>query len=107
LCLLAICLVAAVTLALLSAFIERTGPDLVQYSNLCVPPALSDCYKPVLKGGFPVAFLFDSPGVSRERQLAFVEDELHVGALIADVAIYFVVLTALAWAFALKRSRAA
>jgi hypothetical protein len=77
--LLGLALIAAITLALVSVYVERTGPDLVQYGNLCGAAALDPCYKPALKGGFPVAYLFDAPGVSRERQLAFGEDKLHVG----------------------------
>jgi hypothetical protein len=43
----------------------------------------------VLKGGFPVSYLFDAPGISRERQLAFIEDTLHPAALVIDIAVYF------------------
>lgn len=75
-------LVSAIVLALLSVFVERTGPALAQYGD--------SIYKPVLKGGFPLAYLFDAPGVSVERQLSFGEDALFVGSLIIDIAIYFV-----------------
>lgn len=92
---------AAITLALGSAHVERIGPRLVQYGNLCGPGAADPCYQPELKGGFPVAFLFDAPGVSRERQLAFGEDKLVVGALVLDIAVYF----ALALLAALVRLR--
>ena len=74
-------LISAITLALLSVFVERVGPELAQYGD-------SD-YRPVLKGGFPFAYLFDAPGISVERQLSFVEDKLFAGALILDIAIYF------------------
>jgi hypothetical protein len=74
-------LISAIALALLSAFVERVGPELVQYGD-------SD-YKPVLKGGFPVAYLFDMPGVSVVRQLSFGEDQLFTGALMLDIAFYF------------------
>lgn len=83
-------LMAAIVLALASVHVERIGPRLVQYGNLCGPIAADPCYQPELKGGFPVAFLFDAPGVSRERQLAFGEDKLDVGALVLDIAVYFV-----------------
>lgn len=78
-------LILAITLALLSVSVERVGPEMVQYGD-------SD-YRLVLKGGFPVAYLFDAPGISVERQLTFVEDQLSVVALILDIAIYF----AIAW----------
>lgn len=84
-------LILATALALLSVLVERIGPEPVQYGNLCGAAARDPCYKPALKGGFPVAYLFDAPGVSRERQLAFGEDNLHVGALILDIAVYFAI----------------
>lgn len=85
----ALALVAAITLALLSVFVERIGPELAAYGNLCGPSTADPCYEPVLKGGFPVAYLFDAPGISVERQLAFVEDKLSAGALVLDIAFYF------------------
>jgi hypothetical protein len=86
----AMAVVAAIVLALLSVRIERTGPQQVAYSNLCGPTMSDLCYRPVLKGGFPIAYLFDAPGVSVEEQLGFGEDNLHYGALVADIALYFI-----------------
>lgn len=85
-------LISAITLAFLSVHVERIGPELVAYGNLCGPSGYDSCYKPVLKGGFPVAYLFDAPGISVERQLAFVEDELSIEALVLDIAIYFAIV---------------
>ena len=85
-------LVSAITLALLSVHVERVGPELAEYGNLCGPNAADPCLKPVLKAGFPVAYLFDAPGVSVERQLAFAEDKLVVGALLLDIAFYVVLV---------------
>lgn len=85
-------LVAATALALLSMRVQRTGPEQVVYSNLCGPTNDDLCYKPVLKGGFPVAYLFDAPGVSVEDQLAFGEDNLRTGAFALDVALYWTLL---------------
>lgn len=81
--------ISAITLAFLSVRVERIGPELAVYENLCGPSGSDFCYKPVLKGGFPAAYLFDAPGVSRERVLAFGEDKLSVGTLALDIAIYF------------------
>lgn len=89
--------ILAITLALLSVSVERVGPELVQYGD-------SD-YKPVLKGGFPIAYLFDAPGISVERQLAFVEDRLSAEALLLDIAIYFA--TALLMILVVWRARSA
>lgn len=98
-------LIAAITLALLSVRIERIGPDLVQYSNLCEPANMDLCYKPALKGGFPVPYLVDAPGISVQRQLAFFEDNLHPWALTADIALYFAILMSIVWAVRRRRSK--
>lgn len=84
--------VLASTLAILSVLVERTGPELQQYGNLCGPTSNDPCYKPVLKGGFPFAYLFDAPGISVERKLHFVEDTLRPAPLFLDIAVYFAVV---------------
>jgi hypothetical protein len=81
----------AIALALLSVY-------------LCGPSAADPCYQPVLKGGFPIAYLFDAPGVSRERQLAFVEDQLSSSALVLDIAIYFAIVLFAMLAVSRRRS---
>lgn len=85
----------AIVLALFSVRVERRGPEQVVYSNLCGPTTSDLCYKPVLKGGFPVGYLFDAAGVSREDQLAFVEDNFHRGAFAIDVAVLFAIVLAI------------
>jgi len=96
--LIGVVLVIAIALTLRSVNVEQIGPELVVYRNLCGLSGFDFCYKPVLKGGFPVAYLFDAPGIFVERQLEFFEDNLSVGALVLDVAFYFaiVLLTMLA-----------
>jgi len=84
--------VLASTLAILSVLVERTGPELEEYGNLCGPTSNDPCYKPVLKGGFPFAYLFDAPGISVERKLSFGEDTLRPVALAFDIAVHFVVV---------------
>ena len=95
--------ISAITLAFLSVYVERIGPELVEYGNMCGSSGADSCYKPVLKGGFPAAYLFDAPGISVERQLAFVEDKLYVGALVLDIAVYFAII-ALAMLVVSRRS---
>jgi hypothetical protein len=97
-------LITAILLALLSAYVERIGPELAVYGNLCGPSGSDFCYKPVLKGGFPVAYLFDMPGVSVERQLSFGEDTLSIGALVLDIAIYFATVLLVMLAVSRRRS---
>jgi hypothetical protein len=86
----------AFTLTVLSMRIQRTGPEQVVFSNLCGPTSSDLCYRPVLKGGFPVAYLFDAPGVSVEDQLAFGEDNFHPGAFVADMIAYLAIV-AIGW----------
>jgi hypothetical protein len=83
---------AALSLALLSSEIERTGPELARYGNLCGPSFGDPCLRPVLKGGFPFAYLFDAPGVSVEGKLSFGEDVLRPAPLVIDVGVYFAVI---------------
>lgn len=82
--------VLALMLTLLSSFVERIGPEVAAYGNLCGPHHNDLCYQPVLKSGYPIAYVFDAPGVSVERKLG-VEDKLSAGAFVLDIAIYFVI----------------
>jgi hypothetical protein len=90
-------LILAIALTLATVRIQRRGPEQVVFSNLCGPTASDLCYRPVLKGGFPVAYLFDTPGVSVENQLAFMEDRFRPVAFGVDVALYFATTTLVAW----------
>jgi hypothetical protein len=87
---------SACLLAVTSVLFERVGPELVQYGNLCGSGGNGPCFEPVLSGGFPLPYLFDTPGVSVERKLSFGEDTLRLGALVLDTALYFLVLLLLA-----------
>jgi hypothetical protein len=73
-------------------YVQRKGPEEVVYSNLCGPTNDDLCYKKVLKGGFPIAYLFDSPGVSVEDQLAFFEDNFRGRAFLIDFVVYLIVI---------------
>ena len=87
-------LAGAVALAALSSLIERKGPELVAYGDLCGVAGNEPCLKPVLKGGFPIAYLYDRPGVSVERKLAFVEDRLEPLAFALDVGAFWAAIVA-------------
>ena len=97
----------ASVLALLSMHIHRTGPELSKYGNLCGPTSSDPCYEPALKGGFPIAYLYDTPGVSVEHQLSLSGDMLHPAALALDVAFYFAAILFIVWmgARGLRRTR--
>jgi hypothetical protein len=91
------------TLALLSSLIQRFGPEELPYGNLCSGTGNELCMEPVLNGGFPIPFLFDAPGVSRERQLALVEDDLRKLPFVLDVAIYSFTLLLVGFCVELRR----
>ena len=78
-------------------YVQRKGPEEVVYSNLCGPTMSDLCYKKVLKGGFPIAYLFDAPGVSVEDQLAFGEDNFRGRAFLIDFAAYLAVILLGLW----------
>ena len=85
-------LISAAALAFLSVCVEQVGPEVAVYGNLCGLTVDESCYEPVLKGGFPVGYLFDAPGISVQRQLSFGEDKLIISALILNIAFYFAIL---------------
>lgn len=98
-------LMLAITLALLSALMQRIGPEELPYGNLCGRSGSELCMEPVLNGGFPFPYLFDAPGVSRERQLAFVEDDLRTPPFLLNVVVYFFVVVLVNIVVALRLSR--
>jgi hypothetical protein len=87
-----VALALACALTLTSVLVERTGPETVQSGNLCGKASDAPCYKQVLKGGFPIAYLFDASGVSVENRLAFGEDDLSLVGLALDFVIYFAIV---------------
>jgi len=86
-----VALVVAIILALVSVKIERLGPEQASYGNLCGPEQNEQCYQPVLKGGFPFAYMVDDPATSVLRQLG-PEDDLLMGPLLVDICLYFALL---------------
>jgi hypothetical protein len=84
-----IAFVSAILLTLLSSNVERTGPELVSYGNLCGPLNDRTCLEPVLNGGFPFAYVFDRPGESVERYLFLLQDEIRPLPLVLDFLVYF------------------
>lgn len=85
-------LLSALLLTGLSSNVERNGPELAAYGNLCGAEHDEPCMKQRLNGGFPWAYLFDSPGISVEGQLSFGEDEVRMYPLLADIAAYLAVI---------------
>lgn len=92
-----IALVALVT-TLASGLIE--GSYLAAQGNLCRPSPLNPgyCYQPLPTAGWPVPYLFDTPGVSVTGQVSWAEDDVHAVPFIVDLALF-----TLAWALVLLR----
>lgn len=78
----------ALASAALSVFVERWGPELAPYGNLCGPQSSEPCLQLVLNAGFPVAFLFDQAGVSVEHRLSVLEDQFRFGAFAMNAGFY-------------------
>jgi len=84
----------ALLLTAISSNVERTGPELAAYGNLCGPTKDQLCMKPRLNGGFPLAYLFDAPGISVEGQLSFGEDEFRTAPFVFDLVVYIAFIAA-------------
>jgi hypothetical protein len=84
--LIAVCILA-ILLSLSSVLIERIGPEVVQYENMCGVSGSEPCTRLQLKGGYPAAYLFDSGGVSVANKLG-LEDEVVVSAFLLNCALY-------------------
>ena len=76
----------------------------MQFGNLCGTTHDQPCMRPSLKGGYPLAFLVDTPGVSVEDQLFVGEDQIIPLAFVADWAVCSAALWLLYWAHG-KRQR--
>ncbi len=97
----------ALTLAIASSWIERYGPDQAVY---CALGKSADgheiwCPEPVLNAGWPAPFLYDTPGISVERQLSFMEDSFRSGPFLADSAFFALLLMAFSSLFSQLLSR--
>jgi hypothetical protein len=97
---------AALTLTCSSFAYQRRGPELVVVGNLCGPKTDEFCYAPVLKGGFPLAYIYDTPGVSVEGKLSIGEDKFRGGRFLLDALIYFALAVAALGAAHVRKRRA-
>jgi hypothetical protein len=99
----ALATVLALALTLLSSLVEREGPELASYGNLCGLSSDQDCLEPVLNAGLPLAYLFDQPGVSVERKLFILQDNIRPLPFIMDFLVYLSVVSLAS--FIARRSR--
>ena len=93
----AILLAIAMVVATGSCAIQRHGPDQAIYCSLGKSRDGFDIYcpMPVLNGGWPAPFAFDTPGISVEGKISFLEDDFRPWPFIADVAFYELILLAI------------
>lgn len=82
---------SALLLAGFSSNIERNGPEVAAYGDMCGATQDQPCMKPRLNGGYPWAYLFDAPGISVEDRLSFGEDEFRMYPFLADLVTYLAV----------------
>jgi hypothetical protein len=101
----ALATVLALALTLLSSLVERKGPELASYGNLCGPSSDQDCLEPVLNAGFPFAYLFDQPGVSVERKLFILQDSFRPLPFILDFLVYLSVVSLVSFIARRRRNR--
>ena len=101
----------AFALTIATSRIERLGPDQAVYCALgkSVDGHQIWCPEPVLNAGWPAPYLYDTPGISVERKLHFMEDSLRTGPFLADSAFFALLLIGLSRIFskvskALRRS---
>jgi hypothetical protein len=78
---------ASFVLTLTSSFIHQNGPETAQYSNLCEITGDNSCHELIIKGGFPIPYLFDKPGVSIEHQISIFEDDFLIDKFLIDLLI--------------------
>ena len=88
----------AIAITILSSNIQRIGPALRSYGNVCGPSGNELCYMPVLNGGFPFPYFFDNPLISVRGTLDFFEDEFRVLPFLIDVILIGAILSAVFFA---------
>ena len=76
-----------------SSNIQRFGPELGVYGNLCGPSGNELCYEAILNGGLPIPYFFDDPATSVQRVLHFGEDQIKVIPFMIDVILIGAILS--------------
>ena len=96
-------LVIVVLLSAASVGIQRQGPEVGVFSNLCGPNRNEACQHPLMNGGFPVGFFYDRPGIPVEDRLG-LEDQFRLLPFLGDMVFYFGLLS-ISWRFGQARRR--
>ena len=91
-------LVIAFALTIYSSNIQRVGPAIRGFGNVCGPSGDERCYEPVLNAGFPLPYFFDNPSISARGNLSLLEDEFRILPFLVDVYLFGIVLSAMLFA---------
>ena len=78
-------LIIGLGLTFASFFFQRMGPEIGQYGTECVP--VSDCFGPLLSGGFPLAYMINQPGHTFQSSLD-QWDEFRLASFVLDTFFY-------------------
>jgi hypothetical protein len=98
---------AALAFGLAAGSVAVHRPVLTVVGNMCEPTGDNPsgfCYRGLPAGGWPFAFLYDSPATSVLDQLG-LEDDFKAGWFLIDAAIFGALPAAAAVAFRLRRHR--
>lgn len=81
--------VAGLVLAIASSWYQRIGDAPPEWDQeLCSYTPPRSCREGVLKGGWPLPYIVDSPGVSVVGKVTIIgEDRFHAAPFLADAAI--------------------
>ena len=87
--LIALSIVVALCLTILSAAYQRMGPYTGVYGNHCGSSGTELCEGLVLTAGFPLVFIVDNPCCSVRYHIGlFEDDDFWIGAFLLDVGLY-------------------
>jgi hypothetical protein len=79
----------SIVLTIVSFAIQRHGPEVGVYGNVCGPNGDQLCLRPKLNAGFPLGYVFDNTATSVRDQLTpFVEDDFRIFPFLLDLLIY-------------------
>ena len=91
-------LVIAFALTIYSSNIQRVGPAIRGFGNVCGPSGEERCYEPVLNAGFPLPYFFDNPSISARGNLSLLEDEFRILPFLIDFYLFGIVSLAMLFA---------
>lgn len=89
-------LLLAIMFTLASFAIQRYGPEVGTYGNVCGPTGDQACTHVLLNAGFPLGYIFDNPSISvRDQLMPIIEDEFRIIPFLLDTVFYAVILSLL------------